>query len=150
MTLHIHDIVHSEYQNKWLDKKASDVVYVEDKYVVESDYLQEKIIEKESCWSDYHDSYLIESNCVYSKQFNSHIDEDIAVLVDNEYFPDDALDTDSDGYYILNDKGQKYLGLNDDEALELMYSIQDVEIPTPDEEDEPIYSSSSRKKYNGF
>lgn len=157
MTLHIHDIVHSEYQNKWLDKKASDVVYVEhvndyveDKYVVESDYLQEKIIEKESCWSDYHDSYLIESNCVYSKQFNSHIDEDIAVLVDNEYFPDDGLDTDSDGYYILNDKGQKYLGLNDDEALELMYSIQDVEIPTPDEEDEPIYSSSSRKKYNGF
>lgn len=154
MTLHIHDIVHSEYQNKWLDKKASDVVYVEhvndyveDKYVVESDYLQEKIIEKESCWSDYHDSYLIESNCVYSKQFNSHIDEDIAVLVDNEYFPDDVLDTDSDGYYILNDKGQRYLGLDDDEALELMYSIQDVEIPTPDEEDEPTYSSSSGRKY---
>lgn len=157
MTLHIHDIVHSEYQNKWLDKKASDVVYVEhvndyveDKYVVESDYLQEKIIEKESCWSDYHDSYLIESNCVYSKQFNSHIDEDIAVLVDNEYFPDDALDTDSDGYYILNDKGQKYLGLGEDEALELMYSIQDVEIPIPDDEDVPTYSNSSGRKYNGF
>lgn len=153
-TLHIHDIVHSEYQNKWLNKKASDVVYVEhindyveDKYVVESDYLQEKIIEKESCWSDYHDSYLIESNCVYSKQFNSHIDENIAVLVDNEYFPDDALDTDSDGYYRLNDKGQRYLGLDEDEALELMYSIQDVEIPTPEEEDEPTYSGSSKRKY---
>jgi hypothetical protein len=67
--------------------------------------------------------------------------------VDNEYFPDDALDTDSDGYYRLNDKGQRYLGLDEDEALELMYSIQDVEIPTPDEEDEPTYSSSSRRKY---
>lgn len=154
MTLHIHDIVHSEYQNKWLDKKAPDVVYVEhindyveDDHVVESDYLQEKIMKKDSCWSDYHDSYLIESNCVYSKQFNSNIDEDIAVLVDNEYFPDDVLDTDSDGYYRLNDKGQRYLGLDEDEALELMYSIQDVEIPTPDEEDEPTYSSSSRRKY---
>lgn len=157
MTLHIHDIVHSEYQDKWLNKKAPDVVYVEhindyveDDHVVESDYLQENIIKKDACWSDYHDSYLIESNCVYSKQFNSHIDEDIAVLVDNEYFPDDVLDTDSDGYYRLNDKGQRYLGLDEDEALELMYSIQDVEIPTPDEEDEPTYSSSSRKKYNGF
>lgn len=157
MTLHIHDIVHSEYQNKWLDKKAPDVVYVEhindyveDDHVVESDYLQEKIMKKDSCWSDYHDSYLIESNCVYSKQFNSNIDEDIAVLVDNEYFPDDVLDTDSDGYYRLNDKGQRYLGLDEDEALELMYSIQDVEIPTPDEEDEPTYSSSSRRKYRYF
>ena len=154
MTLHIHNIVHSEYQDKWLDKKAPDVVYVEhindyveDDHVVESDYLQEKIIKKDACWSKYHESYLIESNCVYSKQFNSNIDEDIAVLVDNEYFPDDALDTDSDGYYRLNDKGQMYLGLDEDEALELMYSIQDVEIPTPDEEDEPTYSSSSRRKY---
>lgn len=154
MTLHIHDIVHSEYQNKWLDKKASDVVYVEhindyveDDHVVESDYLQETIMKKDACWSDYHDSYLIESNCVYSKQFNSNIDEDIAVLVDNEYFPDDVLDTDSDGYYRLNNKGQRYLGLDEDEALELMYSIQDVEIPTPDEEDEPTYSSSSKRKY---
>ena len=154
MTLHIHNIVRSEYQDKWLNKKASDVVYVEhindyveDDHVVESDYLQEKIMKKDACWSKYHDSYLIESNCVYSKQFNSNIDEDIAVLVDNEYFPDDALDTDSDGYYRLNDKGQRYLGLDEDEALELMYSIQDVEIPTPDEEDEPTYSSSSRRKY---
>ena len=154
MTLHIHDIVHSEYQNKWLDKKASDVVYVEhindyveDDHVVESDYLQETIMKKDACWSDYHDSYLIESNFVYSKQFNSNIDEDIAVLVDNEYFPDDVLDTDSDGYYRLNNKGQRYLGLDEDEALELMYSIQDVEIPTPDEEDEPTYSSSSKRKY---
>lgn len=154
MTLHIHDIVHSEYQNKWLDKKASDVVYVEhindyveDDHVVESYYLQEKIMKKDACWSKYHESYLIESNCVYSKQFNSNIDEDIAVLVDNEYFPDDALDTDSDGYYKLNDKGQRYLGLDEDEALELMYSIQNVEIPTPDEEDEPTYSSSSRRRY---
>ena len=154
MTLHIHNIVHSEYQDKWLDKKAPDVVYVEhindyveDDHVVESDYLQEKIIKKDACWSKYHESYLIESNCVYSKQFNSNIDEDIAVLVDNEYFPDDVLDTDSDGYYRLNDKGQRYLGLDEYEALKLMYSIQDVEIPTPDEEDEPTYSGSSKRKY---